>query len=1010
MKKMITSIFCIKRKDVLLFIVISLLTLQSQAFSQTGTIKGKVYDKTNNEKLVGTAVVVRGTTLGAAADLNGNYIIPNVPEGKNTLTASYIGYISDTISLSVTAGKTIEYDFYLEPKAIQGQTVEVTAQAKGQLQAIQQQLTSNTIINVVSAEKIHQLPDADAATALSRLPGLSLMNGDQVVIRGIQAKMDLVQVNGIQLPSTDINTRATDLGFISSNMLSGIEVVKVITPDMDANTIGGIVNLRLREAPANFHFDVLSQGNFNQQDRTIDNYRFWASASDRFLDDQLGIFVQANADRTDDGNDQTSASYTFNQEFGYGQSTYYMNAFNFNDQQNIVSNAGGSIIMDYKLPHGKLTLQNTLSNVIYNMTTYNNQFDFNLNRILYTLNRDKNHKVLLVNALQGEYNFGDIKADFTLSHSFSDKSTDIRYGDPGDNVEFQNSLDSHPFGVDTSGNPIIFNTQKLTFTPDDVYKIKVNPNDYKNAPIADWAILRSQAFNEHIYNSKLDFTVPIAFTNDFSSEFKVGGKFSRTTRSNDLNEWYHRTGDADFYTAVSNFIPGKILSNTNPILFTDLQNTDYTRGQYFLNDTYPFNYAFNTDKTDNFFVDSRADWANPVHKANSVRYDFNGAEIFSAAYLMGSFNIGPRLSLIAGTRFEHYNMDYHATFFYVTHSVDGNGKLFDTLNSVNRNDDHLFPNAQIRYKFTDWCDLRLAYTQSVSRPDYNFILPNVYFSPGEGGQAGNTKLKPALSDNFDGYLSFYNNDIGLLTLGGFYKNIKDVFFQTIIYYQNLKYYNVSFPDSATWRALGTQAPGPADQITTYINNPHPAHIRGFELEWQTHFWYLPNPFNSLVLDINYTRVWSDMDYLQLFNNPVAYQYTDEHGRVRTGYHYVTIDTVRNARLLNQGDNIFNITLGVDYKGFSGRFSFNLQGNVITSVGSRPEADQFTGNIYKWDFTIKQELPIKGFSVSLSGVNIFHNPVYTYQNFRRVPGGPIFNNLVTTTYSPRTFELNVRYTL
>jgi TonB-dependent receptor len=473
---------------------------------------------------------------------------------------------------------------------------------------------------------------------------------------------------------------------------------------------------------------------------------------------------------------------------------------------------------------------------------------------------------------------------------------------------------------------------------------------------------------------------------------------------------YHRTGDADFYTAVSNYIPGKVLSNTNPILFTDLQNTDYTRGKYFLNDTYPFNYAFNTDRTDNFFVESKADWANPVHKANSVRYDFNGAEIFSAAYIMGSFNIGPRLSLIAGTRFEHYNMDYHANFFYVTHSVDGNGKLFDTLNSVNRNDDHLFPNAQLRYKFTDWCDLRLAYTQSVSRPDYNSILPNVYFSPGEGGEAGNTKLKPALSDNFDAYLSFYNNDIGLLTLGGFYKNIKDVFFQTIIYYQNLKYYNVSFPDSATWRALGTQAPGAADQITTYINNPHPAHVRGLELEWQTHFWYLPNPLNSLVLDINYTRIWSDMDYLQLFNNPVPYQYVDEHGRTRTGYHYVTVDTVRNARLLNQGDNILNINLGVDYKGFSGRISFNLQGNVITTVGTRPEADQYTGNIYKWDFTLKQELPIEGFSVSLSGVNIFHNPVYTYQHFRRVPGGPIYDNLVTTTYSPRTFELNLRYTL
>ena len=73
--------------------------------------------------------------------------------------------------------------------------------------------------------KLQELPDESAAAALSRLPGISLMNGDQVVIRGIQAKQNLILVNGIQLPSTDVNTRATNLGFISSNMLDGIEVV-----------------------------------------------------------------------------------------------------------------------------------------------------------------------------------------------------------------------------------------------------------------------------------------------------------------------------------------------------------------------------------------------------------------------------------------------------------------------------------------------------------------------------------------------------------------------------------------------------------------------------------------------------------------------------------------------------------------------------------------------------------------------------------------------------------------
>jgi TonB-dependent receptor len=374
---------------------------------------------------------------------------------------------------------------------------------------------------------------------------------------------------------------------------------------------------------------------------------------------------------------------------------------------------------------------------------------------------------------------------------------------------------------------------------------------------------------------------------------------------------------------------------------------------------------------------------------------------------MGTFSIGPKFLIIAGARYEHYNMKYHATMFYVTHPVDGIGKEIDTLNYVDRSDDNLFPSVQARYKFTDWCDLRLAYTQTVSRPDFRAILPNTFFTPGLTSIAGNPKLKPAISTNYDAYLSFYTNEIGLFTVGGFYKKIKDVFFQNNIFFQNLAYYNITFPDSAFWISQNIIPPAAAQIVQTWINNPNPAHIKGLEFEWQTNFWYLPQPLNSLVLSVNYTRVWSDMDYQQLINNEIRYLDSLTH---RYKFKYVTTDTIRTARLLNQANDVVNIALGIDYKGFSGRISFNMQGNVITVVGARPETDQFTGNVYKWDFTLKQELPIEGLSVQLSGINIFHNATKTYQKFRRVDGGPIFDNELATIYSPRIFQLNLRYNL
>ena len=380
---------------------------------------------------------------------------------------------------------------------------------------------------------------------------------------------------------------------------------------------------------------------------------------------------------------------------------------------------------------------------------------------------------------------------------------------------------------------------------------------------------------------------------------------------------------------------------------------------------------------------------------------------------MGDFNIGPKFSLLGGLRYEHYNMDYNANFVYVTHDVDGDAALFDTLNTVDRNDDDFFPNVQIRYKYTDWGDVRMAYTKSIIRPDYRAIIPNTYYVQGSGSLTGNPKLEPTISDNFDLIFSFYHNKVGLFTVGGFYKKMQDVFFQSDLFYQNLSSYNASFPDSNAWKELGFkkhQWPARSDKITTFLNNPDPAYVKGLEFEWQTNFWYLPRPLNALVLNINYARIWSEMDYQQIQNREVLYTYVDDKGRIRTGTHYVTTDTVRTARLLNQADHIVNVAAGIDYKGFSGRLSFNLQGDVISYIGTRPEVDQYTGNIYKWDITLQQQLPIEGLSIAFNGVNIFHNVRKEYQKFPNFVGGNANENLYRTTYAPRKFELNLRYSL
>lgn len=1013
------------------FLLISLLLFGTPFLSAqqgSGQIKGTITDATTGDVLIGANVTIKSTSLGCPSDVDGKYIINAVPSGTYTLKVSYIGYRSKETTVEVKGGSTLESNFSLVSQALEGEEVVVTAQARGQRSAINQQLSSNTISNIVSAERIHELPDASAAAALSRLPGVSLQDGDKVVIRGIQAKLNTVLINGIQLPSTNVNDRSTNLGFISSNMLSGIEVIKTLTPDMDANTLGGTVNLRLREAPSGFKTDIFAQGNFNNQDKTTDNYKSWVSVSDRFFDDKLGVFIQGNADRSNGGADKVSAAYGGTYLGGDNWHFGNLNSFTFEDDVNINSTNGASIILDYELPHGKIVMQNTYAHNLTNNITYQEQLYISPNNYIdYHAFRNKYGRDLYISALQGEYNFGDVKAEFTASHSYTNQYTYIRYGDNGENFNFNNHFDNRnnpnntnePF-IDASGQRVDYNDPaRLAFNFDTVYNIKVNPMNADSASLSGWVMMRKENFYQHLYNTSLDITIPVAFSSDFSSKFKVGGKFFRTTRNNIYTSFFTGSGDDDLYANVHNFVPGHYLAKdqeAHKLMFVYIMDKNYAsgRGKNFLDGKYDFTYALDRDKYDAFLTQSMTGWDNVIHYANTYANNFDGSEMFSSGYAMGTFDIGSKLTILGGVRYEQYNMKYHAIWDYVTHSVYGDAVPLDTLNRCDRTDNNIFPNVQVHYKVTDWADIRVAYSKGISRPDYNAIAPRTYYAHAEQAYAGNPLLKPAVSTNYDLAVSAYSDKLGLFTISPFYKKIDDMFYYTSIYYSNLSSFNVSFPDSAFFTAVNGSAPNGSDKIGSYINNSSPGYLRGIEFDWQTNFWYLPKPLNALVLNVNYTKTWSDMAYDQVNNSVSTYKDTTTRpGHTIYRNIYISKDTVYHARLLNQADNVLNIALGIDYKDFSARLSFNMQGNVITYIASdaqNREGDQYTGNIYRWDFTIQQKLPIPGLSIMLSGENIFHNPQYTYQKFKLLNSTVPTEQVASVAYYPSIFELTLRYSM
>ena len=203
--------------------------------AETGTLKGVVVDSQTGDKLPGANIVIKQPFIGTSTNIDGQFVLNNVPAGANTITVSYLGYEEQDINIEIAEGETKTIEIKLVVLSIMGEEVVITAQAQGQRAAINQQLASLTVSNVISSEKMEKLPDANAAEAIGRLPGVSLKrnNGeaDKIVIRGLSPKYSNVTMEGIKMASTSDYDRSVDLSMVQSEMLSGVEISKSLRAD-----------------------------------------------------------------------------------------------------------------------------------------------------------------------------------------------------------------------------------------------------------------------------------------------------------------------------------------------------------------------------------------------------------------------------------------------------------------------------------------------------------------------------------------------------------------------------------------------------------------------------------------------------------------------------------------------------------------------------------------------------------------------------------------------------------
>jgi hypothetical protein len=219
----------------------------------TGRIVGRIIDAASGAGLSDAGVQVVGTPIGTMSGVDGRFTIANVPAGTVTIMVRRIGYAPKTITgIYLEGGKTLPQDVSLAQASVQLTAQVVTAQSeRGSVnEALDQQRNSVNVVSSITAEQIAKSPDGDAAQAVGRVSGVSVMDGKYVFVRGLGDRYTQTSLNGARIPSPEPEKKVVPLDLFPTGLLQTITTVKTFTPDQPGDFAGASVDIQTREFPA----------------------------------------------------------------------------------------------------------------------------------------------------------------------------------------------------------------------------------------------------------------------------------------------------------------------------------------------------------------------------------------------------------------------------------------------------------------------------------------------------------------------------------------------------------------------------------------------------------------------------------------------------------------------------------------------------------------------------------------------------------------------------------------
>ncbi|MCT2409291.1 TonB-dependent receptor [Chryseobacterium antibioticum] len=859
-------------------------------YAQTGTLSGNINDD-SKLSLPGAKISLAPGNIYTTSDDHGNFVFLNVPPGNYTMKVDYLGYGTSEYNVTVEAEKNTRQNILFTRKETAIAEVVVSGSTlKNQARALNKQKSNANITNVISSDQIGRFPDANIGDALKRVPGITIQNDQgearNLIIRGLAPNLNSVTLNGDRIPSAEGDNRNVQMDLIPSDMISTIEVNKTLTPDMDADAIGGSVNLITRASPNGQRISATLAGGYNPI-REKGNYTAGFVYGNRFLNKKLGAVFSFSYNNNHFGSDNIEPTWSLAEDAA--QTAYISKMgvryydehrirhsfdlnmdYEFNSKNKIYASAMYNFRTDkenrfalgYKVKPVYNDDETEITGWKGSITRQNKGGDADNDNTRLERQKVQNY------ALRGEHLLGSkIDLDWSMNYATaSEKKPHERY------IEFENGKMNFSSDLSDPERPII--------TPLSADNLGV----YKLSDLSD-----SNSFTqEKEFGAKVNVRFPFSVIENQKGRLRTGirVRLKEKERNNDYYAFdpLHDMGSLLSVPTVhfdgQNFQPGNYVPGT-------FVNPSYMGGLDLFNPN-----VFKGESKPEEFLSS----------------NYTAKENIYAGYIRWDQDFSDKLSMIVGARFETTKIDY--TGNYVLDEEDLAGKINRTNTYTN-----VLPNLSFKYVPVQDLVLRMAFTTALARPNYYSLVPYLnVISADETIAAGNPDLKATYAYNFDFMAEKYFKSVGILSGGIFYKNLKDFIYT----YSRRNYTSDDFANDFA----GQSNPIPAGADNWRFNqqrNGDNVDIYGFEVALQRQLDFIPGAFwKGLGVYVNYT-----------YTKSKAKGITNEDGVERT-----------DVGLPGAAPHMFNGSLSWENKRFSARVSMNYASHYIDELGGKSFEDRY----------------------------------------------------------------------